>query len=125
MGAVPACPSMCAYTCPGPLVDGTDATPVSAVPTRPDIRAGTRPGPVSTGRSVSRVEQPRSSKFMCAGTLLGRVVQRRHCRQALPSSPEYACRYTSRAGSRREATQVGTAAALARLCVAVRVHNRG
>ena len=63
---------------PGPLVDGTDATPVSAVPTRPDICAGTRPEPVSTGDSVSWVEQPRSS--MCAGTLLGRAVQRRHCR---------------------------------------------
>ena len=54
-----------------------DATPVRAVPTRPDVRAGTRPGPVSTGGSVCRVEQSRSS--MCAGTQLGRVVQRRQC----------------------------------------------
>ena len=58
-----------------------DATPVRAVPTGPDVRAGTRPGPVSTGGSICRVKESRSS--MCAGTQLGRVVQRRQCRQVL------------------------------------------
>ena len=42
--------------------------------------ADTRPGPASTGGSISRVEQLGCS--ICAGTLLGRVVQ---IEEALPA----------------------------------------
>ena len=88
-----------------------DATPVRAVPTRTDVRAGTRPGPVSTGGNVCRVEESHSS--MCAGTQLGGLSRGGSAGRCGASSPEYACRYMSTAGSRREATQVGTAAVLA------------
>ena len=88
-----------------------DATPVRAVPTRPDVRAGTRPGPVSTGGSVLGLSnlalvcvQVHSWGGLSRGGSAGRCCA---------SSPEYACRYMSTAGSRREATQVGTAAVLA------------